>query len=121
MRSNAMGSYDPSIEPMSSIRLRSLEDAAHVKRSRRTPCCAAASWRLSPSTWRCCGGFCDVSEPPEAISATRVLVLMLVVIGVPLLPLLVSGEWRWAAAWSYAIVGIVGFIVSRLLAARPLN
>jgi protein-S-isoprenylcysteine O-methyltransferase Ste14 len=44
--------------------------------------------------------------------------LVLVVIVVPFLPLLLSGNWRWWEAWVYAVIFILGFIVSRLLAAR---
>jgi protein-S-isoprenylcysteine O-methyltransferase Ste14 len=49
----------------------------------------------------------------------RVIVQMLVfIVLVPFLPLLISGHWDWWEAWLYAIIGIVGFAVSRLLAAR---
>jgi protein-S-isoprenylcysteine O-methyltransferase Ste14 len=44
--------------------------------------------------------------------------MVLIVILIPLLPLLVSGEWQWLAAWSHALVGISGFAASRVLAAR---
>ena len=49
----------------------------------------------------------------------RLLVQLLVfVIIVPFLPLLISRQWDWAAAWIYALVSISGFVISRWLAAR---
>ncbi len=40
------------------------------------------------------------------------------IIGVPLLPLLISGDWDWWEAWAYAVVNILGFAASRALANR---
>jgi protein-S-isoprenylcysteine O-methyltransferase Ste14 len=49
----------------------------------------------------------------------RVVVQMAVfIIGVPFLPLLISRRWDWWEAWVFAAVCILGFAVSRLLAAR---
>jgi len=42
----------------------------------------------------------------------------LFVIVIPLLPLLISGQWRWWEAWVYALLYILSFAVSRALAAR---
>ena len=36
----------------------------------------------------------------------------------PLLPLLISGQWDWWQAWVYAAICILGFIASRRLATR---
>lgn len=48
-----------------------------------------------------------------------VLVFMLVfIVGVPLLPLLISWHWDWWEAWSYAIPCVAGFAVGRFLALR---
>lgn len=49
----------------------------------------------------------------------RVLLLsfLFVVVG-PFLPLLISQQWDWWQAWVYAVVSIVGFVISRALAAR---
>lgn len=44
--------------------------------------------------------------------------LLLFVVGVPLLPLLISRCWDWWEAWAYAGLCIGGFAVSRILAAR---
>jgi hypothetical protein len=50
---------------------------------------------------------------PRAIVPT-----MIVMFGIPFLPLLISGRWGWAEAWAYAIISILGLVVSRLLAVR---
>ena len=47
-----------------------------------------------------------------------ILMLLLFVVGIPMLPLIVSGEWRWTEAWWYAILSVLAFAVSRLLVAR---
>ncbi|MGC9400026.1 MAG: methyltransferase family protein [Anaerolineae bacterium] len=49
----------------------------------------------------------------------RVIVQLLVfIVLVPLLPLLISWRWDWWEAWVYALICILGFVVSRALAAR---
>jgi protein-S-isoprenylcysteine O-methyltransferase Ste14 len=44
--------------------------------------------------------------------------LVFVLFVFPLTPMIISGAWNWWEAWAYAIINIVGFIVSRVLAAR---
>ena len=49
----------------------------------------------------------------------RVIVqLLLVIVVIPFLPLLISWDWLWWEAWVYAILCILGFAVSRVLAGR---
>lgn len=49
----------------------------------------------------------------------RVVVMLLVfIVGVPLLPLLISQQWGWWEAWLYAAICIFGFVISRYLAGR---
>ncbi|NUM44391.1 MAG: isoprenylcysteine carboxylmethyltransferase family protein [Anaerolineales bacterium] len=49
----------------------------------------------------------------------RVILQMLIfVVVIPLLPLLISWKWNWWEAWVYALVVILGFVISRVLAAR---
>ena len=43
------------------------------------------------------------------------LVSAMLVFVAPLMPLIVSGNWRWTEAWLFAAVFIIGFIVSRLI------
>jgi len=52
------------------------------------------------------------------LSARVIIQMLFFVVVVPFLPLLISGRWDWWEAWLYAIIGILGFAVSRALAAR---
>lgn len=52
------------------------------------------------------------------ISLKKVLLMLFFIVVVPFLPLLISGNWRWWEAWTYALIGILGFVLSRALAAR---
>ena len=47
-----------------------------------------------------------------------VIMLLIFIIGVPMLPLLISWQWDWWEAWVYAAISIFGFIISRYLAGR---
>ena len=44
--------------------------------------------------------------------------MLFFIVVVPFLPLLLSQRWDWWEAWVYAITGILGFAISRALAAR---
>ena len=44
--------------------------------------------------------------------------LLIFVVVIPFLPLLISGRWDWWEAWVYAIIYILGFVLSRMLVAR---
>jgi len=44
--------------------------------------------------------------------------MLFFIIVVPFLPLLISRQWDWWEAWVYAAVSILGFALSRALAAR---
>ena len=49
----------------------------------------------------------------------RAIVLMLIfIVVIPLLPLIISWRWNWWEAWVYAGISILGFAISRMLAAR---
>ncbi|MBI5825275.1 MAG: isoprenylcysteine carboxylmethyltransferase family protein [Chloroflexi bacterium] len=49
----------------------------------------------------------------------RVIVqLIIVVLVAPFLPLIVSGQWSWWQAWAYAVVSILSFVISRIIANR---
>lgn len=49
----------------------------------------------------------------------RTVVQMLVfIVLVPFLPLLISLKWDWWQAWVYGLIGVLGFIISRLLVNR---
>lgn len=59
-----------------------------------------------------------MANQPVTIAPTRVVLMLLIVVVVPFLPLLISGQWDWWEAWVYALVGIFGFVISRVLVAR---
>jgi len=54
----------------------------------------------------------------KTISPRVVAQMLFFVVVTPFLPLLISWRWDWWEAWVYAIICIVGFAVSRALAAR---
>ena len=54
-----------------------------------------------------------------SIFALRVfLSVSIFVLLAPTLPLLITGRWNWWEAWVYALVSILTFVLSRVLAAR---
>jgi hypothetical protein len=54
----------------------------------------------------------------KLLSASLILQLLFFIVLMPFLPLLISWRWDWWEAWAYGILSILGFMVSRLLAAR---
>ncbi len=44
--------------------------------------------------------------------------MLFFVVVIPFLPLLISWRWDWWEAWVYATITILGFVISRVLAAR---
>jgi len=54
----------------------------------------------------------------KTISPRAVILMLFFIIVIPFLPLLISRQWDWWEAWIYAIIGILGFAISRGLAAR---
>jgi protein-S-isoprenylcysteine O-methyltransferase Ste14 len=54
----------------------------------------------------------------STLSLRVIVQLVLFIIVVPFLPLVISRRWGWWEAWVYAVIYILGFIVSRWLAAR---
>ena len=59
-----------------------------------------------------------MSNQQKPVSPATLAVMLLIVFGIPLLPLLISQQWDWWEAWVYATICILGFAASRLLAAR---
>jgi len=59
-----------------------------------------------------------MSKEKKIITPRLVIMLLLAVVVIPMLPLLVSSQWDWGEAWIYAAICILGFVISRLLAAR---
>lgn len=52
------------------------------------------------------------------ITPKNILRLVVVLFVFPLIPMFVSGAWDWWEAWIYALLSIIGFVVSRVLAAQ---
>ena len=49
----------------------------------------------------------------------RAIVQMVIVVLVaPFLPMIISGDWGWWEAWAYLAINVLGFFISRLLAAK---
>ncbi len=59
-----------------------------------------------------------MNKQQRTFSARVVVQLLIFVVVIPFLPLLISGRWDWWEAWVYAIIYILGFVLSRMLAAR---
>ena len=59
-----------------------------------------------------------MNDLQKAVSPRIVVQMLLVVVLVPFLPLLITWRWDWWEAWSYAMLGVLSFAVSRALAAR---
>ena len=59
-----------------------------------------------------------MSNLNQTLNARVILQVLVFVVLVPFLPLFISWDWGWWEAWAYALIGILGFIVSRFLAAR---
>lgn len=59
-----------------------------------------------------------MGTPTKKISPRAVIQMIFFILVIPFLPLLVSRRWDWWEAWVYAAVSILGFAISRGLAAR---
>jgi protein-S-isoprenylcysteine O-methyltransferase Ste14 len=52
------------------------------------------------------------------LTVRTIVQLLVFIVLVPFLPLLISFQWDWWQAWAYGLIGVLGFVVSRLLANR---
>ena len=59
-----------------------------------------------------------MNNQQRLISPRVIVQLLFFIVLIPFLPLLISWHWDWWEAWVYAIIGILGFAISRMLAAR---
>jgi protein-S-isoprenylcysteine O-methyltransferase Ste14 len=59
-----------------------------------------------------------MNSKSRAISPWALGQMLFFIIVVPFLPLLISWRWDWVEGWIYALLGILGFAISRALAAR---
>lgn len=54
----------------------------------------------------------------QTVPAAALVQALVFVLFVPFLPLVLSGRWSWWQAWAFALVSVLGFAISRRLAAR---
>jgi protein-S-isoprenylcysteine O-methyltransferase Ste14 len=59
-----------------------------------------------------------MNDQSRILSPRVVIQVLFFIVVVPFLPLLISRRWDWWEAWVYASVAILGFAISRALAAR---
>jgi len=59
-----------------------------------------------------------MNSQPGKITPRVIAQVLFFIVGIPLLPLLISWRWNWWEAWVYAGICILGFAISRALAAR---
>ena len=59
-----------------------------------------------------------MSEKEKILTPRVILIVFIFIVGVPLLPLVISWDWGWWEAWAYFAVNVAGFVISRYLAGR---
>ncbi|NMC12320.1 MAG: isoprenylcysteine carboxylmethyltransferase family protein [Chloroflexi bacterium] len=59
-----------------------------------------------------------MNENSKTFTLRTVIQMLFFIFVIPFLPLLISWHWGWWEAWVYAIIAVLGFVVSRILAAR---
>jgi len=59
-----------------------------------------------------------MSAQTKLLTGRTVMRLIVVLIVFPLIPMILSGDWAWWEAWAYAILNILSFVASRVLAAQ---
>jgi len=60
----------------------------------------------------------NMSAQTKLLTGRTVMRLIVVLIVFPLIPMILSGDWAWWEAWAYAILNILSFVASRVLAAQ---
>lgn len=58
------------------------------------------------------------TSPQKTISPRIIVQMLFFVVVIPFLPLLISWRWNWWEAWVYGVIAVLGFVISRILAAR---
>ncbi|MCB8944106.1 MAG: isoprenylcysteine carboxylmethyltransferase family protein [Ardenticatenaceae bacterium] len=59
-----------------------------------------------------------MNNPSKTITPRVIVQILFFIILVPFLPLLIVRQWDWWEGWAYALISILGFAISRALAAR---
>lgn len=56
-----------------------------------------------------------MNNPKNPLTVRTIVQLLVFIVLVPFLPLLISLKWDWWQAWFYGLIGVLGFVISRLL------
>lgn len=59
-----------------------------------------------------------MAENKMILTLRSIVLMVLVLVVAPFIPMIISGAWDWWEAWAYAVLYVMGFVVSRALAAR---
>ena len=59
-----------------------------------------------------------MNNQKKSITPRYVIQLFLFIIVIPFLPLLISWSWDWWEAWVYGFINVLGFAISRAMAAK---
>lgn len=59
-----------------------------------------------------------MNDQKKIFTPGSVVLMLLFIVIIPLLPLLITLRWNWWEAWVFAGLNIVGFAISRIVAAR---
>lgn len=59
-----------------------------------------------------------MSDSRKILTVRALVPTAVFVVVAPLLPMIISGDWRWWGAWAYVLATILQFTISRALAAR---
>jgi len=59
-----------------------------------------------------------MGNPKNPLTVRVILQSLVFIVLVPFLPILISGEWGWWQAWVYGLIGVLGFVISRVLVNR---
>ncbi len=54
----------------------------------------------------------------KLLSPLVIIQVLFLVVLLPFLPLFISWRWSWWEAWTYGLLSVLSFVVSRLLVAR---
>jgi len=58
------------------------------------------------------------NQKKRSLSPRLVIILLLFIIVIPFLPLLISWSWDWWEAWVYGFINVLGYSISRAMAAK---
>jgi protein-S-isoprenylcysteine O-methyltransferase Ste14 len=59
-----------------------------------------------------------MSNQQKTLTPRVIFQVLFFIVVIPFLPLLISWHWGWWEAWVFALICILGFVISRILAAR---